>query len=105
MQTVHRDAVGLDELLEPQLDRVEVEFLGDFIELNLEGEARLRRAVATLRSAGRLIGKNSHALELISRHFVSHRLQRAGIIDRSQAVAAVAAAAAGLIVFIPKIFL
>ena len=51
LQAVHGTAVGLHELLEPQIDGIDAELLGDFIELNFQGKARLGRAVAALGSA------------------------------------------------------
>ena len=89
---VHGHAVGLHQLLQAQIDGIDAELLGNFIELDLHREARLRRAMAALRSAGGLVRKNAHPFELISRHFVSNRLQRAGVINRGQTVAAIAAA-------------
>ena len=91
-KAVHRHAVGLDDLLEAQLHRVQPQFLRDLIELNLHGEPGLRGAVAALGAAGRLVGEHPHTLELVGRQVVGHRLQRPGVVDGGQAVAAVAAA-------------
>ena len=91
-KAVHRDRVGLHHLLEPQLHRVQAELVGDLVELHLHGETGLRGAVAALGAAGRLVGEHPHALELVRRQIVGHRLQRSGVVDRGQAVAAVAAA-------------
>jgi hypothetical protein len=79
-------------LLEAQFDGIDAELFGDFIELNFLSKARLRRTVAALWPAGRLIGENPHAFKFISRHFVGDRLQCAGVVDRRQAITAVAAA-------------
>src|SRR5688500_9966780 len=48
--------------------------------------------MAALRPARRLVREHTHALKFIRRHIVGHGLESAGIIDRRQAVAAVAAA-------------
>ena len=87
-----RDGVGLDQLLEAQIDGIDAELFGDFVELDFQRKARLRRAVAALRAARRFIREHAHALEFVRRHIVSHGLQRAGVIDGRQAVTAVAAA-------------
>src|SRR5260370_538315 len=57
--------VGGDELVEPQLGRVHAELLGDLVEMDFEGEARLGRAVSALGAAGRLVGERSCALKLV----------------------------------------
>ena len=48
--------------------------------------------MAALGAAGRLVGEHPHALELVGRQVVGHRLQRPGVVNGGQAVAAVAAA-------------
>jgi hypothetical protein len=44
---------------EAHLGRVEAERVGRLVEVDLEGEARLRRAVAPLGAAGRLVGEGA----------------------------------------------
>ena len=44
------------------------ELLGDLVELDLLAEARLRRAVAALGAAGRLVGEGAAGLEPVARH-------------------------------------
>ena len=62
------------------------------VELALEGEARLGRAVAALGAAGGLVGVTPHAVELVARNLVGHGQQRAGIVGRGEAIAGVGAA-------------
>src|SRR5206468_3369606 len=54
-QVVGGQRTGRDEVPEAQLRGVDRELLGDLVEMDLEGEARLRRAVAAFRPAGRLV--------------------------------------------------
>src|SRR5690606_37480129 len=61
---------GLDvlalEVAAADLDRSELQLLRDLIELHLEGEARLHRAVAALRSARRLVGEDAGRIEAVA---------------------------------------
>ena len=65
---------------------------GDLVELHLEGEARLRRAVAALGAARRLVGEDARAVEAVRRDLVGHGLERARVVRRGDAVGAVGAA-------------
>ena len=60
---------GLATMLQPQLGRIHAELLGDLVELHFLAEARLRRAVAALRAAGRLVGEVAAGLELEARQW------------------------------------
>ena len=62
------------------------------VDLALHGEARLRRAVAALGAAGRLVGEDARALELVDGDLVRHRLERARVEGGRHAVGAVRAA-------------
>ena len=60
------DALAVDrlrvlavEVLAADLDGVDAELLRHLVELALEGEARLHRAVAPLRTARRLVGEDA----------------------------------------------
>ncbi len=95
LQPVGGDGVRLFDHAQSQVRRVLAELDGDLVELDLETEARLRRAVAALRAAGRLVGEGADRLELVVRQAVGHRLQGAGVVGRGDAVAAVGAAVEG----------
>src|SRR6202022_2109752 len=60
--------------------------------MRLQPEARLRRAMASFRSTGRLVREQADTLEAIPRDRIGGRLQRSGVIGAGHAVAAVAAA-------------
>src|SRR5690606_38721517 len=64
-QEVGGQRVARREVVEPQLRRVEAEVAGDLVELHLEREARLRRAVAALGPARRLVGEEARAAEVV----------------------------------------
>ena len=68
------------------------ELLGDLVELHFLAEARLRRAVAALGSARRLVGEDAACLEAVAGQLVGHRLQCAGVEGARDAVRPVAAA-------------
>src|SRR5581483_6255648 len=91
-QPVGRDRIRLGEHAEPQLRRVLAQALGNLVELDLLSEARLWRAMAALRAAGRLVREDARRFELISRQLVGHGLQGAGVEGARHAIGAVAAA-------------
>src|SRR5207247_5575485 len=64
----------------------------DLVQVQLEGEARLRSAVAALGTAWRLVREHAAALEAIRRYVIRDRLQRAGVKRGCDAVRAVRAA-------------
>ena len=74
------------------LKGVETEVLGDLVELALESVTRLRRSVAALRTAWRLVRVHADAIELVRRDAVGHGEQGAGVIRRRDAVRRVRAA-------------
>src|SRR5260370_32531184 len=71
---------------------IETQLFSDLVELNLQRIWRLRGAVPALWSARRLVGEDTQAIEFVTRHFVSHRLQRAGVERARDSVTAVCAA-------------
>src|SRR5207245_5003347 len=91
-QPVHGPRVGLDEIAPLELHRVEPDVLGDLFQVQLEGEARLWRAVTALGTARRLVGEHPAALESVRGDVVGHGLQRASIEGRGDAIRPVRAA-------------
>src|ERR1700754_1432603 len=61
------------------LDRVELQLLGNLIELDFERIAWLRRAVSAFWATWRFVGERADALKLIARYVISNGLQRAGV--------------------------
>src|SRR5206468_9679109 len=92
LQPVGGERVGLGEHAEAQIRRISTELFCDLVELDLLAEARLRRAMAALGSARRLVGKDARGLELVLRQLIRHRLQRTGVESARDAIGAVAAA-------------
>src|SRR5918992_567144 len=78
LEPVGRERVRLQDIAQAQLRRIHGELLGDLVELDLLPEARLRRAVAPLRAARRLVGEDARGIELVARQLVGDGLQRAG---------------------------
>ena len=91
-QVIGRLGEGLGEITAPHVRGIETELLGRLVDLALHGKARLRRPVAALGAAGRLVGKDPRALELVDGHLVGHGLERARVEGRGDAVGAVGAA-------------
>src|SRR5262249_19883942 len=91
-QMIRRLRKRLDENAAAPVRRVEPEMLGRLVELHLQREARLWRAVAALGAARRLVGEDPRALELVDRHLVRDRVDDAGVEGRGDAVGAVRAA-------------
>src|SRR5712691_1743839 len=71
---------------------IETQLFGNLVEVNLQSITRLRRAMPALWSTRWLVGEDTQSFEFVTRHFVSHRLQRAGIERARDAIAAVSAA-------------
>src|SRR5262245_41543008 len=76
LQPVRSERVRLGDDVEPEIGWIDPEFLGDLVELHFLAEARLRRAMAALGTAWRLVREDSRGIELVARHLVGHRLQR-----------------------------
>src|SRR3990172_8906710 len=74
------------------LGGVKTELLGGLIDLALEREAGLWRAVATLGTAWRLVGEDARALKLVDRDLVGDRIDHTGVEGRSHAVRAIGSA-------------
>ena len=91
-QPVDRARVGTRQVAQPQLDRIETELFRDLVEVRLQGEARLRGAVASLGPTGRLVGEHPDSFESIARDRVGGRLEGAGVVGTGHAVAPIAAA-------------
>ena len=62
-QVVGGQRVGLFDDAQAQVGGIDGQRLGDLVELNLLAEAALRRAVAALRPARRLVGEDAAALK------------------------------------------
>ncbi len=92
VQPARGERVRLGHHAQAQLRGVEPELVGDLVQLHLLAEARLRRAVAALGPAGRLIGEGAAGLELEARQLVGHRRQHPGVERARRAVRAVGAA-------------
>ena len=76
---VHRLLVLGHDGASPHLRGVESERFRNPVEVDLEGKPGLRRAVAALRAAGRLVREDAAPLELVPRDPVGHRLERARV--------------------------
>ena len=76
----------------PHLGGVEPELLGRLVELTLEREAGLRRAVPALGSTRRLVGEDARGLELVHGDLVGDRIDHARVEGGRDAVGAVRAA-------------
>src|ERR1700694_4683893 len=67
----------------------EAKLFRNFVERGLQGEARLRRAVASLGATGRLVREQPDTFESISRNGIGGRLEDAGVVGAGDRVAAV----------------
>ena len=92
LEPVRGERIGLRHHSQAQLGGVHAELLGDLVELDLLAEARLRRAVAALGSARRLVGEDARRFEAVARQLIGHGLERAGVEGARDAVRTVAAA-------------
>src|SRR2546425_9295568 len=79
-------------MLQPEVGGVDPQLLRDLIEVDLQREPRLWRAVAPLRAAGWLVRERPRALELVAGHVMGDGLQSARVVGARDAVGAVAAA-------------
>src|SRR2546428_14190181 len=71
---------------------IQIKLFGNLVEMNFERVARLWCSMPAFWSTGWLVCKSAQSLKLITRHFVGHRLQRAGVESAGDAVAAIRAA-------------
>ena len=83
-QLVHRARVAPHEVGAPELDGVLAEPLGQLVQLHLEGEARLHRAMAAFRAARRFVGVDARGVEAIRGHGVGSGEQLAGVVGGHQ---------------------
>src|SRR6266536_4192611 len=74
------------------LGRIKPQFLRNLIEMNLQGIAWLWRAMASLGTARWLIGEDPQTLKLVTRHFISNRLQDTRVERAGDAITSVGAA-------------
>ena len=74
------------------LGRIEIEFFRDFVEMNFERVAWLGRPMPSFRTTRRFVGKDTQAVELVTRHFISDGLQSAGIEGARHSITPVGAA-------------
>ncbi len=91
-QVVDRPRVGLDRILLSHLGGIELQGLGNLVQLALDSETRLHRSVPALGAAGRLVGEDSATLEAIPGDFIGKGVERAGVVGGGDAVGAVGAA-------------
>src|ERR1051326_7196100 len=71
------------------LCRIEIQLLGDLIEMNFQRITWLRRSVPALRSTRRFVRENARSLKFVTRHFVSNGLERAGVEGAGNAVTSI----------------
>ena len=91
-QVIRRHRIRFDQMLAAHLRRIEFQLFGDLVELNFQRITRLRRSVSALWTTRRFVCKRAQSLKLVTRHVISHRLQRAGVERARDAVTAVSAA-------------
>ena len=83
-QLVDRARVAAHEVDAPELDGVLPQPLGQLVQLHLEGEARLHRAVAAFGAARGLVGVHARGIEPVRGHGVGRGEQLAGVIRGHQ---------------------
>src|SRR5437879_13150971 len=76
---------------EPQIRRIDLQFLSDLVELDFLAEARLRGAMSALGSARRLVGEGAAALITIARNMIGRGLQRARVKTACDSVTTIGA--------------
>ena len=91
-QIVGRQRFRLFDDAQAKVCGVEAERVGNLVELNLLAETALRRAMASLRPAGRLVREHAATLKPVRRDVVRDRLQRAGVERARDAVRSIRAA-------------
>src|SRR5258708_5319093 len=82
---------GFDDA-EPQIRRVDFQFLSNLVELDFLAEAGLGSSMSALRSAGRFVCERAAALVAIAWNMIGGCLQRAAIESTRHAIGAVGAA-------------
>ena len=91
-QVVGGHRVRRHEVIEPEIRRVDADVLRELVEVDFECVARLRRAVAALGAAWRLVREHARALELVALHMIRDGLKGSGVVRAGHSVRAVGAA-------------
>ena len=92
LEPARGERIGLGDHVEAQIGRIQLELFGDLVQLDFLAEARLRRAVAALGTAGRLVREHPAGIELEARQLVGERRQHAGVEGARRTVGAIGAA-------------
>jgi hypothetical protein len=92
LEPVRRERVRFGDDIQTEVRGILPELLRYFVELHFLPETRLRRAVAALGAARRLVREHPGGVELVARDLVGDRLQHAGVESARSAVAAVGTA-------------
>ena len=79
-------------MITTNLNRIEIQLLGNLVEVNFQRITRLRRSMSSLRTARWFVCEHARALKLVARHLVRHGLQRAGVERAGDTVTSVGAA-------------
>src|SRR2546421_11566713 len=74
------------------LNRIEIQLLRDFVQVNFQRVTRLWRSMPAFRPARRLVSEDAHPVEFIPRHFVSNGLQSPGIERARHSVTSISSA-------------
>src|SRR5207244_48537 len=62
------------QMLATHLSGIEIQLLGDFVEVNFQRIAWLRGSMSALGTAWRFVREYAQSFEFVTRHFVSNRL-------------------------------
>src|SRR5689334_8914265 len=76
-------------MLASNVNRIELQLFGDFVELDFEPVTRLRRAMPALWTTRRFVSEGANSLKLVARHVIRHGLQRAGVERARHAITAI----------------
>src|SRR6266516_4052497 len=74
------------------LNRIEIQLLGDSVQVNLQGITRLWRSMPALWPARRFVREDPHPIEFVTRHFIGDSLQRPRVEGARHSVTSISSA-------------
>src|SRR6185436_5460935 len=80
---------GFDQMSTAHCRRIQLQLLGDLVQVNFQSITRLWCPVSSLRTTRRLVGKRAQPLKLITRHVIGDSLQGTGVERAGHPVTAV----------------
>src|SRR5260370_40942415 len=87
-QAINGVGIRFNQVTAAQFNGVDAEVMRKFVEMDLYGITRLRGPMTSLGATRRVVGEETHPVELVARKFVGHGPQCSGEVGGSYAIRA-----------------